>query len=62
MESEENLMTSTGILLSIGGLALSGAGALITGIADRREKSEEIKEVAEKVAKEIVEQMNKESK
>ena len=55
-------MTSTGILLSIGGLALSGAGALITGIADRREKSEEIKEVAEKVAKEIVEQMNKESK
>ena len=55
-------MINTGTLLSIGGLALSGAGALITSIADKKEKSEEIKEVAEKVAKEIVEQMNKESK
>lgn len=55
-------MINTGLILTIAGGALTAAGTIITGIADNKTQAREMQEMADKISKEVIEQINKGTK
>lgn len=55
-------MINTGLILTIAGGALSVVGTIITGIGDSKTQSREMQEMADKISKDVIEQINKGTK
>lgn len=55
-------MINTGLILTIAGGVISAAGAVISGIGDTKTQAKEMQEMADKISKEVIEQINKGTK
>lgn len=55
-------MINTGLIFTIAGGALSVVGTIITGIGDSKTQSREMQEMADKISKDVIEQIKKGTK
>lgn len=52
-------MINTGLILTIAGSVIGFAGTIITGIGDSKTQAKEMQEMADKISKDIIEQIKK---
>lgn len=55
-------MINTGLILTIAGSALGFVGTIITGIGDSKTQAREMQEMADKISKNVIEQIKKGTK